>query len=110
MKHPKATIAAATYFVFFLPWLKGEKDEFVIYHQKQAIALAVAGLAGQGIIGVLGFWFSFLWLYGAWASLFFPLLWALRIFLIYEVIKGVKAALAGEKRELPWIGRFVRGI
>lgn len=110
MKHPKSNIAAATYLVFFLPWIMGEKDEFVVYHQKQAIILAIAGLAGQGAIGVLGYWFASFWLFGAWSLLFLPLLWALRIFMIYEAVMGIKAALAGEKHELPWIGKFVRGI
>jgi len=110
MKHPKTNIAAATYLVFFLPWIMGEKDEFVAHHQKQAIILAIVGLVGQGAIGVLGYWFYTLSLYSLWSALFLPLLWALRIFVIYEAAMGIKSVLAGEKSELPWIGKFVKGI
>jgi hypothetical protein len=110
MKNPKSNFAAATYLLFFLPWITKEKDPFVLYHQRQAIILAVAGLAGQGVIGVLGWWFSFFALWSLWSSLVVILLWALRIFLVYEVVMGARAAMAGEMKTLPWIGKFVSGL
>jgi hypothetical protein len=88
-----------------------EKDPFVLYHQKQAIVLAIAGFAGQGVIGVAGWWFAHIpALWGLWPSVFLLMLWALRIFLAYEIVMGMRAVFAGEMKELPWIGKYVRGL
>ena len=110
MKSNNSFIASITYALCFVPWVLGNRDEFVAYHQKQAIVLAIAGFVGQGAIGVLGWWFNFLQLWSLWSLLFMPLIWALRIFLAYEVVMGVRHVLANEQKPLPWIGRFVHGV
>ena len=93
-------IAAFAYLVFFAPRFTAAKnDSFVRYHTGQSVGLVIAGLAGQGIISILGFW-------GAPFGLILLLVWVLRIFLAAEAVMGIRAARAGASRPLPLIGKY----
>ena len=96
----KKLAASITYIIFFWPFLTGTKgDIFVNYHFKQSVGLVIAGLIGQGVISVLGWWGL-----GYGPAIF--LIYALRILLIVGVILGIKNASAGNTKPLPWIGNY----
>ena len=98
-------IAAATYLVFFLPRLLGEReDQFLKYHTKQAIGLVIAGLALQGAMTIILYWLP-----GAY-NLGFTLVWAIRLFLAYEVLMGMQAALQGKQQPLPYLGVYAERL
>lgn len=95
-KHKHSNLAAATYLVFFLPMLAGEKnDPFLKYHFKQAVGLLILALSLQGIISIIGYW-------GGPQR---TLAWVVRVILIIEVVVGMTNALRGEMRLLPAIGK-----
>ena len=96
-KHPQDMLAAVTYIIFFAPNLAGKKDDqFVKYHQRQAIGLVLFALILQGIISIIGYW----------GGPQYTLAWVVRLILLYFVIIGGKTALAGETKELPFIGPY----
>lgn len=66
------------------------------YHQRQAVGLLLFALVLQGAISVIGYW----------GGPQYMLAWVVRIILIYLVLMGAKTALAGETKELPFIGNY----
>jgi len=98
--HKNTTVAAITYIIFFWPFLTGTKrDEFILYHFRQALGLVIFGLAGQGIISICGYW-------GAGYGLMTFLVWALRILLAIGAIIGIRNSLSGKTTSLPYIGKY----
>jgi len=96
-KPPQGMLAAVTYIIFFAPNLVGKKDDaFVSYHQRQAIGLVLFALILQGVISIIGYW----------GGPQYTLAWIVRLILVYFVIIGGKTALAGETKELPFIGPY----
>ena len=92
-------IAAATYLVFFLPRILGEReDQLLRYHMKQALGLLIVALALQGAMTIVLYWFP------SFYNLRLLMVWAIRAFLIYEVAVGMQGALRGEQKPLPYIG------
>lgn len=97
-------VAAITYVIFFWPFLVGAKrDEFVKYHLKQAIGLVIFALAGQGVISICNYW-------GAGSGFIKFLVWVLRILLVIGVVTGIRNALAGKVRPLPYIGKYAEKL
>lgn len=96
-KQKNTKLAMLTYLVFFAPqFTTAKNDEFVMYHQKQAIGLLLFAFVLQGIISILGYW-------GGPQS---ALVWPVRAILIYLLIMGMMAVQRGETKLLPWIGKY----
>lgn len=99
-RHKNSTLASFTYFIFFLPFLTGEKnDPFVKYHMKQAIGLLIVVLAFQGLI-------VYAWHVTLSYGLTNVMAWALRIFAIVWAILGFMNGQQGVEKPLPWIGKY----
>jgi len=97
-------LAVATYLIFFLPFLTMAKnDSFVNYHFKQSVALVVAGLTGQGVISILGFW-------GLGYGLLIFLVYVLRALMVFGVIYGILNSLAGNTKPLPFVGKYAEKL
>jgi len=97
-KHKNSFLAAITYLIFFAPQFTSAKsDEFVKYHQAQAIGLLIFVLALQGFIIVFLTWI------GGPRAIF---LWIFRAIMVYQVVMGMLSAWRGEMKPLPWIGKY----
>lgn len=104
MENHKHRVAAATYLVFFLPRLLAEReDEFLKYHEKQAVGLLVVALALQGAMTIILYWLPNY-------SLAQLLVWTIRFFLVYEVIVGMNGALSNKKEPLPYFGKYAERL
>jgi len=97
-------LAAATYVIFFLPFLTMAKnDSFVNYHFKQSVALLISVLAARGVLALLIYWSL-----GRGLSLFFAfVIWA---GFAVGVIYGILNSLAGNTKPLPFIGKHAEKL
>ena len=73
-------------FLFVLPYIFCQNDDFALFHAKQGLILFVAGLAAKIAASILG------------------LGWLVSIAKIYFIYKGVTAVLDGRREKLPYIG------
>ncbi len=98
-KHIHSRLATLTYLVFFLPKLveHNKEDGFVKYHEQQAIGLLIFAFFLQGIISFIGYWGLDPWGIRVWP---------VRFILLYELWVGMRNACYGERKELPWIGKY----
>jgi len=91
-----SVVAAATYFIFFLPrFTQYKTDQDMHFHMRQGAGLLIAALTLQGAISILGYWGMPTWR-----------VWPVRIILIYWLWIGISNAFAHRKDFLPWIGEY----
>ena len=97
-KEKNAVLAATAYALFFVPLLTKEKhDPFVQFHVQQAFGLFLFALMVQGAVSfLLGLGI------GPWQFL----VWPAGLFLIFEFLEGAVRAYRGEKKQLPFIGKY----
>jgi len=106
MEQNKKYIAALGYILFFVPFMTAFKnDPFVRYHAFQGFGGTIAGFALQGFISVVGYW-SFTLPSPLLGSLILPMVWALRVALIYLIVAGIRNVFAGKTEPLPWVGKY----
>jgi len=69
-----------------------------VHAKKQLIGLVVTALALQGVLSLVGYW--------GFYSLQPLLLWAIRAFLIFELVVWTYSAVKHINRPLPLIGKY----
>lgn len=81
-------LAALSYvsILFLIPLLFAQEDEFARFHAKQGARLFICNAIGT-VIGAI-----------------FPVGWILKLLFIYLMIVGIKNALNGREKPLPYIG------
>ena len=99
-------LSALAYVVFVIPVIaKEHRHDFVRFHIRQSIGLVIAVLAIQGIISIL-WWWQFTYALTFLGAPRLLLVWALRIYWIGMMALGAYRAWSGEKKELPFIGKY----
>ncbi|OHA89697.1 MAG: hypothetical protein A2741_01970 [Candidatus Zambryskibacteria bacterium RIFCSPHIGHO2_01_FULL_43_27] len=68
------------------------------YYKKQLLTLIIVALALQGIISMLGVWGLY--------PIQKMFLWAVRLFLLIELIYGIMNFSKGDNKPLPFIGKY----
>jgi uncharacterized membrane protein len=92
-KQPNA-MAIISYigFLCLIPLLTNEKDEFVRFHMKQGMVLFIAEVVVWAVILAV----PFLWFIGN----LFGIIW-----LVLSII-GIMNVVNGQKKEIPFLGKF----
>ncbi len=77
------------------------------FHKKQLIGLIITALSLQGILSLIGYW-STHWIFPfpLLGILVYPFMWAIRVFLVYEVALWLQSHLSGRHAYLPLIGKY----
>lgn len=77
------------------------------FHKKQFIGLIIVALSLQGLLSLVGYW-SAHWIFPfpLLSGLVYPFMWAIRIFLAYELVLWIQSVTTGKHTHLPWIGTY----
>jgi len=90
-------MAVLAYILFFIPLLTGARnDKFVRYHVKQGLGLFLVAIATiiLGSTPIIGSFLS----------------WLASIFVLVLLVIGILNAVQGKEKELPIIGKLVKGF
>jgi uncharacterized membrane protein len=84
-------IAAATYIIFFLPYIAAKDSKFAMFHANQSLVLLIVAVAGNIVLPLIPILGWILWPF-----------FGLAVFVLWII--GVVNALNGKTKELPLIG------
>ncbi len=115
MDAPKRHFAFLAYLVPVLGWLYGllfeRRDEFVLYHAKQAMMLTIAAVVAPAAWAVAAWILVWIPLVGSvLAASLFALVLLTYLFLAAVWIVGMINALAARAKPLPVVGRWAERI
>lgn len=115
MSKPKRHAAFLAYLLPVVGWLYvllfHRKDEFVMYHAKQSVALAMTAVGALAVWAVVAWLVSWLPLVGSIiAAVLFALVILIYIFLPVTWVIGMVYALQAKVKPLPILGRWAERV
>jgi uncharacterized membrane protein len=96
-----------------VPYLinQDKKNEFIAYHVKQGIVLAIAGLLLMAVRWMLpGGGYMYWGFYGTGGSWLFALVGLVQLGILVLAVIGILNVLQGQKKQLPVLGKYADNL